>query len=79
MSKFASRKFIVTMLVVGLVVASEGLGVDLDDDSLTAIVTMGLGLLGSQGLVDAAQAIRAGRKVAEAVDEVKEASDADES
>ena len=79
MGKFASRKFIVTMLVVGLVVASEVLGVDLDDDSLTAIVTVTLGLLGSQGLVDAAQAIRAGRKVTDAVDEVRGASDADES
>ena len=79
MSKFASRKFIVTMLVVALVVASEVLGVDLDDDSLTAIVTVTLGLLGAQGLVDAAQAIRAGRKVADAVDEVRGASDVDES
>jgi hypothetical protein len=78
MSKFASRKFIVTMLIVGLVVVSEALGVDLDDDSLTAIVTMGLGLLGSQGLVDVAHAIRAGKKVAGAVDEVREVSDADE-
>ena len=79
MSKFASRKFIVTMIIVALVVASEVLGVDLDDESLAAIVTVGLGLLGSQGLVDAAQAIRAGKKVAEAVDVVKEASDVDES
>jgi len=42
---------------------------------LRAIVNMVLGLVGGQALVDVAEAVRSGRKVAEVVEEVREASD----
>ena len=60
---------------MALVAGSSLLGLNLDDESLRAIVNMVLGLVGGQALVDVAEAVRSGRKVAEIVEDVKEASD----
>jgi len=62
--KFASRKLIVTVLIVLLVAAADILGAQLEDKTIEAILTMGLGLVGGQSLVDVASAIRTGRDLA---------------
>ena len=72
MDKFLSRKLLLTLGAIVIVAGSDLLGLGLDDESLNAIVTMVLGLVGAQGLVDTAEAIRSGRKVAAVVDEVSE-------
>ena len=76
MEKLKSRKLWLTLIIIALVSVSDALGSPLDDASLEAVITMGLGLLGAQGLVDTAAAFAAGKKVAGAVEG---ASDADES
>jgi len=73
MDKFLSRKLLLTLGAIVIVAGSDLLGLGLDDESLNAIVTMVLGLVGAQGLVDTAEAIRSGRKIAAVVDEVSEA------
>ena len=60
---------------MALVAGSSLLGLNLDDESLRAIVNMVLGLVGGQALVDVAEAVRSGRKVAEVVEGVREARD----
>tara|TARA_R100000234_G_scaffold118446_1_gene98898 strand:- start:183 stop:419 length:237 start_codon:yes stop_codon:yes gene_type:complete len=72
MDKFLSRKLLLTLGAIVIVAGSDLLGLGLDDESLNAIVTMVLGLVGAQGLVDTAEAIRSGRKIAAVVDEVSE-------
>ena len=72
MDKFLSRKLLLTLGAIVIVAGSDLLGLGLDDESLSAIVTMVLGLVGAQGLVDTAEAIRSGRKIAAVVDEVSE-------
>ena len=72
MDKLKSRKLWITVAVIGLVAVSEALGAPIDDNALEAIVAMGLAWLGAQGLVDTAAAFSAGKKVAGAVDAVKE-------
>ena len=80
MEKLKSRKLWMTLVLIALVAVSDALGSPLDDKSLEAVVTMGLGLLGAQGLVDTAAAFAAGKKLAGAVEAVKEeVSDGDES
>ena len=76
MEKLKSRKLWMTLVIIALVAVSDALGSPLDDKSLEAIVTMGLGMLGAQGLVDTAAAFAAGKQIASAVEE---SSDADES
>ena len=76
MEKLKSRKLWLTLVIIALVVVSDALGSPLDDASLEAVITMGLGLLGAQGLVDTAAAFAAGKKVSGATEG---ASDADES
>ena len=71
MSKFASRKLIVTVLIVLLVAVADVAGAQLGDKTIEAILTMGLGMVGGQSLVDVAEAIRAGRAVAGAAEEVE--------
>ena len=71
MSKFASRKLIVTVLIVLLVAVADVAGAQLGDKTIEAILTMGLGMGGGQSLVDGAEAIRAGRKGAGAAEEVE--------
>ena len=66
-----SRKLWITIGIIVLVAVSDMLGSPLDDSSLEAVVTVGLGLLGAQGLVDTAAAFSAGKKIAEAVEEDK--------
>ena len=75
MDKFMSRKLLLTVFAVTIVAGSSLLGLNLDDESLKAIVNMVLGLVGGQALVDVAEVVRSGRKVAEVVEEVREASD----
>ena len=72
MDKFLSRKLLLTLGAIVIFAGSDLLGLGLDDESLNAIVTMVLGLVGAQGLVDPAEAIRSGRKIAAVVDEVSE-------
>ena len=72
MDKFLSRKLLLTLGAIVIVAGSDLLGLGLDDESLNAIVTMVLGLGGAQGLLDTAEAIRSGRKIAAVVDEVSE-------
>ena len=76
MEKLKSRKLWLTLVIIALVVVSDALGSPLDDASLEAVITMGLGLLGAQGLVDTAAAFAAGKRVAVASEG---APDADES
>ena len=76
MEKLKSRKLWLTLFIIALVSVSDALGSPLDDASLEAVITMGLGLLGAQGLVDTAAAFAAGKKVSGAVEG---APDADES
>lgn len=76
MEKLKSRKLWMTLVIIALVAVSDALGSPLDDKSLEAIVTMGLGMLGAQGLVDTAAAFAAGKQIASAVEEP---ADADES
>ena len=71
--KLMSRKLLVTLAVILLVAACEFLGVDLSDESLNAIVTMALGLVGAQGLVDTAAAFRAGRALGDAAEDARDA------
>ena len=75
MDKFMSRKLLLTVFAVALVAGSSLLGLNLDDESLRAIVNMVLGLVGGQALVDVAEAVRAGRAAAEVVEDVKESVD----
>ena len=76
MEKLKSRKLWMTLVIIALVAVSDALGSPLDDKSLEAIVTMGRGMLGAQGLGDTAAAFAAGKQIASAVEE---SSDADES
>ena len=76
MEKLKSRKLWMTLVIIALVAVSDALGSPLDDKSLEAVVTMGLGMLGAQGIVDTAAAFTAGKHVISAVEE---SSDADES
>ena len=76
MEKLKSRKLWMTLVIIALVAVSDAIGSPLDDKSLEAIVTMGLGMLGAQGLVDTASAFAAGKQIASAVEE---SSDVDES
>tara|TARA_R100000655_G_scaffold95285_1_gene137175 strand:- start:3779 stop:4009 length:231 start_codon:yes stop_codon:yes gene_type:complete len=75
MDKFLSRKLLLTIFAVTIVAGSSLMGLNLDDESLKAIVNMVLGLVGGQALVDVAEAVRSGRKAAEVIEEVKESSD----
>ena len=76
MHKFASRKLIVTLFVLAICVGADLLGIDLSEDTLSSLVTVCLGFVGAQGLVDVATAIKAGKDLAGAVEG---AGDADES
>jgi hypothetical protein len=73
--KFLSRKLMLTVFAVTLVAGTSLGGLDLSDESLSAIVTMVLSMVGAQGVIDTAEVIKSGRKVAEVVEEVKEASE----
>jgi hypothetical protein len=72
--KFVSRKLILTLAVVILVAGSDMLGLNLSDETLSSLTTMVLSFVGAQGLVDVSEIIKSGRKVAAAVEEVKEAA-----
>mgnify|MGYP003150583595 FL=1 len=71
-SKFLSRKLLLTVFAVLIVAGSDLLGLNLTDESLTALVTLVIGAVSAQGLVDVSEAIRSGRKVADAVADVSE-------
>tara|TARA_B100001250_G_C19815958_1_gene798413 strand:- start:1512 stop:1748 length:237 start_codon:yes stop_codon:yes gene_type:complete len=75
MEKFVSRKLILTIFVVVIVTGSDMLGLDLSDESLSSLTTMVLSFVGAQGLVDVSKVIKSGRKVADALDEVKEVAE----
>lgn len=72
--KFVSRKLLLTVFAISIVAGSDLMGLNLSDESLSALVSMVLGMVGGQALIDTAEAIRSGRKVADIVDEVKEAA-----
>ena len=73
--RLQSRKLWITIGIILLVAVSDMIGSPLDDASLEAVITMGLGLLGAQGLVDTAAAFSAGKKIAEVAEEVKGSTD----
>lgn len=73
MERLLSRKLLLTLAAIVLVAGSDLLGLGLNDETLSSIVTMVLGLVGAQGLVDTAEAIRTGRKAADTVKEIGEA------
>jgi hypothetical protein len=75
---FLSRKLLLTIAAIAIVAGSDLMGLDLNDETLSAVVTMVLGLVGGQALVDVAGALKSGRAVADVVEDVKEAADADE-
>lgn len=74
-SKWLSRKLLLTVSAVAIVAGSDLMGLGLSDDSLNAIVTLVISAVGAQGLVDVSEAIRSGRKLADAVEDVKEQAD----
>ncbi len=74
-SKLGSRKLIATVLTIALVVGANLLGLPLDESSLEALVTMVLGYVGSQGLVDTASAWKTGQAIAGGVKAVKDVAD----
>jgi len=76
--RLLSRKLLLTLAAIVLVAGSDLLGLGLNDETLSSIVTMVLGLVGAQGLVDTAEAIRTGRKAADTVKEIGEAVTDDE-
>lgn len=78
MERLLSRKLLLTIAAIVLVAGSDLLGLGLNDETLSSIVTMVLGLVGAQGLVDTAEAIRTGRKAADTVKEIGEAVTDDE-
>lgn len=78
MERLLSRKLLLTLAAIVLVAGSDLLGLGLNDQTLSSIVTMVLGLVGAQGLVDTAEAIRTGRKAADTVKEIGEAVTDDE-
>ena len=78
MERLLSRKLLLTLAAILLVAGSDLLGLGLNDETLSSIVTMVLGLVGAQGLVDTAEAIRTGRKAADTVKEIGEAVTNDE-
>ena len=73
-AKLKSRKLLLSLAIIVLVVISNAIGSPLDDASLEAIVKVGLGLIGAQGAVDMASAFAAGRSVASAL-EVEDVSE----
>ena len=73
MERLLSRKLLLTLAAIVLVAGSDLLGLGLNDETLSSIVTMVLGLVGAQGLVDTAEAIRTGRKAADTVKQIGEA------
>jgi hypothetical protein len=75
MEKFVSRKLILTVIVVVIVAGSDMLGLDLTDETLSSLTTMVLSFVGAQGLVDVSEVIKSGRKVADAIQDVKEVSE----
>lgn len=75
MNKFVSRKLILTLVVVAIVAGSDMLGLDLSDETLSSLTTMVLSFVGAQGLVDVSEVIQSGRKVAAAIEDVKEVAD----
>ena len=75
MEKFVSRKLILTLVVVIIVAGSDMLGLDLSDETLSSLTTMVLSFVGAQGLVDVSEVIQSGRKVAAAIEDVKEVAD----
>ena len=75
---FLSRKLLLTIAAIAIVAGSDLMGLDLNDETLSAVVSMVLGLVGGQALVDVAEVLKSGRAVAEVVEDVKEAADADE-
>ena len=75
MEKFVSRKLILTLVVILLVAGSDMLGLDLSDETLSSLTTMVLSFVGAQGLVDVSEVIQSGRKVAAAIEDVKEVAD----
>lgn len=68
MKKFLSRKLLLTVGAILLVVTANLIGAPLDEAALGAVVKLVLGLVGAQGLVDFGEAWRAGTAIAEAVD-----------
>ena len=74
-SKWFSRKLLLTVFAVAIVAGSDLMGLGLSDDSLNAVVTLVISAVGAQGLVDVSAAIRSGRKLADAVEDVKEQTD----
>jgi hypothetical protein len=74
-SKWLSRKLLLTVSAVAIVAGSDLMGLGLSDDSLNAIVTLVISAVGAQGLVDVSEVIRSGRKLADAVEDVKEQAD----
>jgi len=74
-SKWFSRKLLLTVFAVAIVAGSDLMGLGLSDDSLNAVVTLVISAVGAQGLVDVSEAIRSGRKLADAVEDVKEQTD----
>ena len=83
-SKFLSRKLLLTLLTIAIIVGADLLGAPLDEGTLNMIVTLVLGLVGAQGVVDTAAAWSTGQAIASTIDavstlveEVKETDDGD--
>ena len=73
--RWRSRKLLVTLLVVLVVAGSDLMGHGLSENSLAAVLKLGLGLGGAPGLVAPASAWKAGQGVAEAAEDVAGALD----
>lgn len=63
-SKLASRKLWVSVIAIVIVAGAELLGAPLSGPTMDTIQAIVMSLLGAQGLVDTATAIRAGKDLA---------------
>jgi len=70
-AKWKSRKLLITLVVILVIAGSDLAGLGLQEQTVDAVLKAALGLIGAQGLVDTAGAFAAGRKVADAVEDVE--------
>jgi len=74
--RFISKKLALTVAAVALVAGMDYAGQPLAVESLDAVMSLVLGLVGAQGTVDAVQAWKVGSAVADGARAVSEAKEA---
>jgi len=74
-AKWKSRKLLITLVVILVIAGSDLAGFGLEEQTVDAVLKAALGLVGAQGIVDTAGAFAAGRKIADAVEDVEDEID----